>query len=302
MNLAKLDLNLLLVFDAIMSERHVTKAGEKLFLSQSAMSNALKRLRFHLNDELFVRSYEGMRPTPRAIELAKPIRESLQQIELALEPKDFDPKTAHQTFTLGTNDYCVPVLIPKLLAYLEKQAPGINIRLISSAGKTLELLEAGEIDFGISAFYKIPEKFCFDILFNDNYVLIMRNQHPLAATKITQEQFIAARHMVVSPKGEHFGFVDMILAKKKLSRQVAITVNNFSAAPDILIQSDVILTVPQRIANTFTSQYELTTQPAIFEGPEEYTTSKLVWNKRLSDNLSHRWFRQLLQKTAASII
>ncbi len=301
MNLTSLDLNLLLVFDAIMQERHVTRAGDKIGMSQPAMSNALNRLRYHLNDELFVRSSEGMLPTPRALELSTPIRSALDDIETALDPVEFDPAKSTKTFAIGTNDYCVSILIPKLAAAMQRQAPNINIRLISSAGRTFEMLDEQRIDFGISAISEIPERYGSEPCIEDTYVLLMRNNHPLSKGKMTDKRFVDARHMVISPRGETHGFVDDDLIKIGLKRTIAMTVNHFSSAPGILANSDLILTAPKRIADTFAPLYNLVTRPAPFLGNENFSSVKLIWHKKLANHPAHNWFRKYLQNVARSL-
>lgn len=294
MILVSIDLNLLLVFDAIMQEKNVTRAGHRIGMSQPAMSNALNRLRYHLKDELFVRSSEGMLPTPRAVELSAPIRS-------ALDPTEFDPSISTRTFTIGTNDYCVSILIPKLAAAMQKDAPNINIRLMSSAGHTFEMLDSQEIDFGISAISEIPDRYGNEICIEDKYVLLMRKDHPLSKGKITNERFANARHMVISPRGETHGFVDDDLAKINMKRTIAMIVNHFSSAPSILANSDLILTAPKRIADTFAPLYSLTTRPAPFTGEKTFSTVKLVWHKKLANHSGHIWFREYLQNVARSL-
>lgn len=301
MNLTSLDLNLLLVFDAIMRERHVTRAGNRIGMSQPAMSNALNRLRHHLKDELFVRSAEGMLPTPRALELSTPITSALDSLELALDPVEFNPATSTKTFAIGTNDYCVSILIPKLAAAMQSEAPNINIRLVSSAGHTFEMLDEQKIDFGISAISEIPTRYGSEICIEDTYVLLMRKDHPLSRGKMTNERFVDARHMVISPRGETHGFVDDDLAKIGLQRTIAMTVNHFSSAPSILANSDLILTAPKRIADTFAPLYNLVTRPAPFLGDAAFSSVKIIWHKKFANHPAHHWFKDYLQGVARSL-
>ena len=298
MNLSAFDLNLLLVFDAVMNERHVTRAGDRIGMSQPAMSNALNRLRHHLKDDLFIRGPEGMRPTSRALELAEPVRQALCNLETALESQDFDPKTAERTFAIGTNDYAVPILMPLVASRLEQEAPGISIRLLSSAGQTFEMLDAQAIDVGISAFGKVPERFGQAELFQDSYVLTMRSGHPLASGDLSAAAYARARHLVVSPRGERHGFVDDALAEEGFKRQIAMTVTSFSSAPGVLAASDLILAMPKRLAEAFAPLYGLTTREAPFSSPRAYSSATLVWHHRLGNHPAHRWFRGLLLDTA----
>ncbi len=301
MNLSGFDLNLLLVFDAVMRERHVTRAGDRIGMSQPAMSNALNRLRHHLKDDLFVRGPDGMRPTSRALELADTIRQALHNLETTLESQDFDPGTAERTFAIGTNDYVVPILMPLVAARLEREAPGISIRLLSSAGQTFEMLDAQAIDIGISAFGKVPERFGEAELFQDSYVLTMRRDHPLASGDLSLAAYSRARHLVVSPRGERHGFIDDALAEKGLERQIAMTVTSFSSAPGMLAASDLILAMPKRLAEAFAPLYGLTTREAPFSGPRAYSSATLVWHHRLGNHPAHHWFRDLLLDTARGL-
>lgn len=302
MNLSGFDLNLLLVFDAVMLERHVTRAGDRIGMSQPAMSNALNRLRHHLKDDLFVRGADGMRPTPRAQELALPVRDALQNLEMALDPLIFDQANARRNFTIGTNDYAVPTLMPALAARLEKEAPGIDVRLVSSAGRTFDMLDAQTIDAGISAFGSIPERFGSAELFADRYVLTMRAGHPLAKGELSLATYAAARHLLVSPRGDIQGFVDEALADHGLERQIAMTVNSFSSAPPVLAASDMLLAMPERIARAFAPIYGLVTRTAPFPGPKAYSSATLVWHRRFARHPAHLWLHDILRSVARDVV
>lgn len=296
MNLSGFDLNLLLVFDAVMRERHVTRAGNRIGMSQPAMSNALNRLRHHLKDELFVRGPDGMRPTPRALELAAPIRSSLESVDSALDSAQFDPQAAARTFSIGTHDYSVSTLMPEMVAKLQVEAPGINIRLVPSAGRTFEMLDAQEIDFGLSSFGAIPDRFASLVLIEDTYILMMRKGHPLAKGRLSLTKYAGARHMLVSPRGETNGFVDRALAENGLTRQVAITINSFAAAPALLAASDLVLAAPKRIADKFAELYGLAVRDAPIHGPREYSSATLIWHERFGTHPAHVWFREFLAR------
>lgn len=302
MNLAGFDLNLLLVFDAVMRERHVTRAGDRIGMSQPAMSNALNRLRHHLKDDLFLRGPDGMRPTYRALELAGPVRDALQNLETALDPAVFDPATANRSFAVGTNDYALPTLMPELAARLQTEAPNIKIRLVSSAGHTFEMLDTQAIDVGISAFGTIPERFASATLVEDRYVLIMREGHPLAQGGLSLADYAGARHLLVSPRGDSRGFVDDELAEHGLERQIAMTVTNFASAPGLLAASDLILAMPERIARRVAPIFGLATRPAPFPGSKAYSSAVMIWHRRLANHPAHLWFRKVLQDIALEMM
>ncbi len=301
MNLAGMDLNLLLVFDAVMAERNVTRAARRIGLSQPAMSNALNRLRYHLKDELFVRGADGMMPTHRALELAGPIRDSLADLEVALEAASFDPLTSDREFNIGCNDYVTCTLIPRLAAYLSEHAPELRIRLYPTAGNTFELLDARGIDFGISAVIDIPDRFDSLTLIEDSYQVVMRKDHPLAERKLDLQRYAAADHLLVSPRGDAFGFVDTELAKQGLTRDVRMTVNNFSSAPPILAASTMILTIPRRIADIHAPLHDLHVAPCPVPSTLDYSSAVAVWHRKLASHPAHTWFREALAAIAKDL-
>jgi DNA-binding transcriptional LysR family regulator len=301
MNLAGIDLNLLLVFDAVMAERNVTRAASRIGLSQPAMSNALNRLRYHLKDELFVRGADGMMPTPRALELAEPIRGSLANLEDALDPAGFDPMTSDHVFNIGTNDYVICTLIPRLASYLSEHAPELRIRLYPTVGKVVEMLDAREIDLGISSFGEMPDRFDSLTLIEDTYQVVMRKDHPLADRKLDLQRYAAADHLLVSPRGDAVGFVDTELAKRGLARNVRMTVNNFSSAPPILAASKMILTLPKRVADIHAPLHALHVTRCPVPSTLEYSSATVVWHRKLGSHPAHVWFREALAEIAKNL-
>ncbi len=292
MNLASIDLNLLLVFDAVMRERNVTRAGERIGLSQPAVSNALGRLRYHLKDELFIRSPEGMKATPRALELAEPVREALHHLEEALDPASFDPATSTRSFRIAAIDYALAVLVPIVVDRFAQHAPAIDLRFLPVLGPVLPQLDAHEVDFAITLVPDLPERFDSFVLGEDDYVILMRMGHPLATGEITLERFAAANHLLVSARGDDRGFVDEALEKKGLKRRVAMSVPQFSVTPSIIAASDMVLTAPRRLAQTFAQAYDLCLRPAPVPGPPLFSKSQLIWHRRLASHPAHDWFRE----------
>jgi DNA-binding transcriptional LysR family regulator len=300
MNLAGIDLNLLVVFDALMQERGVTKAGRRIGMTQPAVSNALNRLRHLLKDDLFLRGPKGMRPTPRAVELAGPIRQALSQVETALMPAEFDPAKAVNTFRLAMADYAASLILPPLARRLERAAPGVNIRVrVNDNVSALGLLDRNEIDFAIGYHTDWPERFGGQVLFTETYVCVMRRGHPLARERITLEEFAAARHLLVTLTGEATGFVDRLLKKRGLTRRVAMTANQFLVAPLIIQNSDMIATLALRTAARFAEVNKLHLVPVPLEpDPIDLT---LVWHKELSHHPAHEWMRALLAEICRTV-
>lgn len=302
MNLAGLDLNLLLVFDAVMTERNATRAGDKIGMSQPAISNALNRLRHVLKDELFLRGADGMRPTARALELAMPVRRALNEIEQALDPAVFAPATARRTFTIAATDYATLTLMPYLAGYLKDEAPGVNIHMVPIEGRLYEKLDAREADYGMTALGEVPARFGRINIGSDSFVCMMRRDHPLANhTSLPLEDYAAARHLLVTPRGDARGFVDDELGRHGLSRQLAMTINGFGSVPMIVASSDLIATIPSRMAEKCTEFFDLHLVPSPIAPPAGITGEVLIWHKRLSEHPAHSWFRNLVKRAGADL-
>ncbi|MBN8534412.1 MAG: LysR family transcriptional regulator [Rhizobiales bacterium] len=300
MNLRSLDLNLLVVFDAIFVEKNITRAGLRIGLSQPAVSNALTRLRGHLRDELFLRGSEGLRPTPRAIELSGPIHTMLVDLQNVLDPSAFDPATASRAFTIAAVDYFSVVVAPKLAVHLAKHAPGIDVRIVPTAGRAMELLDQAEIDLAMASFSDPPERFGRATLVMDGYSCMVAAGHSLSEGKLTLARFAGARHLLVTPRGDARGFVDDKLAEKGLTRRVAMTVNHFSAAPGIVEGSDLVLTAPTKIIERYLSERTVML-PAPVEAPAVFRRLDMIWHERLARHPAHQWFRQTLIEVAAEV-
>lgn len=297
MNIAGLDLNLLLVFDAVMNERNITRAGFKIGMSQPAVSNALNRLRHVLKDDLFLRGAEGMRPTARAMELATPIRTALLEIESALNPAAFDPATAERTFTMATTDYAALTWMPYLATYLSEEAPGVNFYTIPIEGRLFEKLDTQEADFGFTALeaMSLPDRFGSLQLGQEKFICLMRPDHPLAKYKseIPLDEYAAARHLLVTPRGDSRGFVDDALEKQGLKRRVVMTLNQFAAAPMAVLSSDLVLTAPSKIAEKCVQFFDIHMVESPIQPPPE-VGGVLIWHKRLSNHPAHMWFKDMI--------
>lgn len=301
MNLRRLDLNLLVVFDAVMLERSVTRAAERVFLTQSAVSSALGRLREQLGDELFIRGSGKLRPTPRALELEEPVRALLAELQEVLAPSQFDPATESRSFTIATNDYFTAVVAPPLARRLAKAAPGIDLRIVPTAGRPLEMLDAREADLVCTSWSQPPERFSIETLVEDSYVCVVRKDHPFARKAPTLAQFARAKHILVSPRGDAKGFVDDRLAEKGLTRRISMTVNHFAAAPQIVAETDAVLTVPRLIAERFAPARSTALFDCPVPVPPALGRMSMIWHDRLSRHPAHAWLRATMLEVGRSL-
>lgn len=298
-NPATFDLNLLRVFDTLMRERSVSRSAERLFLSQPAVSNALGRLRDALGDELFVRRPEGMMPTPRAQELAGPVRTALLELEQSLSQASFDPATVDWTFRVAANDYFTTVVLPTLLPVLREEAPGVDLRLLPQVARAEDYLDANDVDFVFAAGDELPPRYDAIPLLTDDFVCLMRPGHPLTRGRLSVRRFARANHLLVAPTGRGQGLFDARLAELGLHRRVMLTINQFAAAPDLVARSDLIVTLLRRVANRFAEQAGLVTRRAPID--HEPVVLKLIWHRRFGRHPAHDWFRRRLAAVAADL-
>jgi DNA-binding transcriptional LysR family regulator len=299
MNWGAFDLNLLIVFDAVMHERSVTRAGSRIGLSQPAMSHALNRLRHMMKDELFVRTPDGMVPTPRAEALAQPLRNALSEMQLALEPAAFDPAASDRRFALALNNYAAVVLAPPLVAAVSAAAPAVRLDLRPSG--TLDIadrLDRGDLDLALGSLDNPGERFATAPLLEDPFVMVMRRGHPLSRRKLSAAAFAALPHLEISSSREDTGFIDRWLVERGLERRIALRAPYLSAAP-ILAQSDLVATLSRRIAQEFVRNHPLELRTPPYESPRVPTT--MLWHRRLDRHPAHRWLREVIVSVTKSL-
>jgi DNA-binding transcriptional LysR family regulator len=298
MNVPAFDLNLLKAFEALMDERAVTRAGQRIGLSQPAMSHALLRLRHVFRDELFVRTPGGMEPTPRAIELAPEIGAALEHVRKALnQVSPFDPATTERTFTAGVAEYIEIALIEKLTEAFEGRAPRADLRFVPATKATfVRQLDEGVIDVAVGHLKDVAPHLEVRPLFADRLVLVARADHPTLQRRLDLETYLRLTHALVSPTGEKSGAVDRELATKGLSRRVGLVVATYLALPLALRRSDLVAAVPSRTATRLASMAGLKMHDLPFE---HATEADLVWHRRDDGDRGHRWFRELLAELAA---
>ncbi len=299
MNLRTFDLNLLLVFDALLRDRSVIRAADALALSQPALSHALNRLRHLLKDRLFIRTPEGMMPTPRAEQLALPVRKALNDLQLALEMEKFSPATADRHFVIAVNNYAAVTLAGPIVAACQAQAPKIQLSLRPSGTLDLaEFLERGQLDLAISAIAAPAERFVSSPLVQDHYVAVFRRGHPALRRKLTLTAFAELSHLSISSSGEDLGFVDRILASRGKTRSIALEAPYLSAGV-MLVQSNLVAVLGRKLAQEFRRAYPIEIRELPFDA--EKLQSTMLWHRRLDDQPAHRWLRQAIVAAANSI-
>ena len=292
MNLRGIDLNLLVVLNALTEERSVRRAGARIGLSQSATSHALARLRGLLGDELLVRTATGMEPTPRALALAGPIRLALEEIQATLAPDRFDPATARRAFTIVVETYGTIVIVADMVDRIRREAPGIDVTVRSGpAIQIIEDIDKGRADIAIGGVRSLPGRFVTRQLMADRHVCLMRIGHPLA-NGMTLAQFLGTPHLLVSMNDEAEDLVDHALAAAGLARRVAFRLPNGLAAVAALLRSDMLAVVPEGAARMFAGIAPLVIAEPPLRLPA--TAFHLVWNRRLHESAGHVWLRRVL--------
>ena len=301
-NLRTFDLNLLKVFDEVMAERSLTKAAKRLALTQPAVSNALRRLREALGDELLVRKGRALQPSVRALELWPSVREALGSLQASLAPSVFNPATADNAFVLAMADATAAELMPGLVAVLGAEAPGVSLRVLPLTTRDpRKLLDEGQADLAIGHFpaaladltarAQVGEtvSFLYQRLFQGEYVCVMREGHPFASGPLTLNRYCSARHLLVSFSGRAFGFVDEALALEGRARRVVLTVNQFFTAGKVVANSDLLTVLPRHFISVTGFADQLVQRELPFEVPVIHVDA--VWHHRQDNNSAHAWLR-----------
>lgn len=294
MNLRQIDLNLLVIFYQLLLDRRVSTSAEKLGLTQPAVSNALKRLRVLLKDELFVRTARGMEPTPYALHLAEPVGYALGALQNVLNHRDtFDPATSQRTFTLAITDIGEIYFMPTLMEALSRLAPNIKISTLrSNAGNLRDEMEAGSVDIAIGLIPSLTTGFFQRRLFMQRYVCMFRKNHPSATNPISIERFKTLGHVGVTSANTGHGEIDNLMAKKGIKRDIRLHVPHFVAVGHILQSSDLIATVPERFADKCEGPFDLVTSPLPIKLPE--FAINLFWHAKYNREPANMWLRQLI--------
>jgi DNA-binding transcriptional LysR family regulator len=308
-NFRTLDLNLLRVFDEVMAERSLTRAAHKLSLTQPAISNAMRRLRETLGDDLLKRNGQALEPTPRAQSLWPVVRESLKQLQDSLDPDEFDPSQAVTTFIVAMADATAAEIVPALLEILEHQAPGVSLRIVPLTTRDpRELLKQESADLAVGYFpAAIADltsraqsgdlvSFEHSRLFDGEYVCVMRKDHPLAPVELTLDAFCSCRHLLVSFSGRPFGFIDESLAALGRKRRVVGTVNQFATAGRVVMQTNLLTVLPRHFVSVAGIESQLVVKQLPFDSPIVHVD--MLWHHHSFTPKAQRWLRSVVERAA----
>lgn len=297
-DLRQIDLSGLALLEALFETRNITRAGDRVDLSQPAASRALGRLRLALRDPLFVRGSAGLVPTPRAAALQPRLREALAAVRAMVAPVTFDPATATGPCRLFVNDVDAAALVPRLLAVLAAEAPGLDVELLPRRDDPLAALAADAGDLALGFYPAAGAGFRRQRLYGDTMVCVLRRGHPALARGLTLARFVALRHALISITGIGGGVVDQALAARGLARRVALRIPSFLAAPLVVARSDLVVTMPRRVATEFAAlaPIVLVEPPLPLPG---FTVSQ-VWHERRHADPRHAWLRKTIAAVAAA--
>jgi DNA-binding transcriptional LysR family regulator len=304
MHWRQIDLNLLVIFDAIMREHSIKRAAEKLNMTQPAVSHALARLRTALQDELFVRTPDGMQPTPQAERLSPSVRQALADLRAALYGAEaFSPEQSERTFTLAINNYVTLVIAPKLVELVAREAPSItlDLRPIGAIDIT-ESLDRGDIDLATGGFAAGAERFCDERLLDDDFACVLRQGHQAVRQDgtIEVEKLADLAYIEISSSGvgEGSNFVDNEFSRRGLERRIVLRAPLLAAAA-ILGQSDLIAVLPSRAARALAQTTALQVVPLPMVSPS--IRISMLWHRRMDDSSAHRWLRDIVGRLAHSM-
>ena len=296
MNLRSIDLNLLTIFDAIIAEKNLSRAAEKIGMTQPAMSAALGRLRITMKDELFLRTGRGLTPTPRARELQQPIRDILDRINSTLsQTQRFDPKTSERVFILASIDYGGIAVIPRLLQHLQQIESTVKTNIWPQYETDLvEQMHFGKVDFAIDNIPITDNEFHIEMLCQERAFCLVRKGHPKICDTLDLEQFLEAKHVVLYPHGDRVSQLDEYLISKGLRREYGIKVPSFFNMPYIVQSTDLICGLPERMALHFAELFGLKAMPAPVG--DWLASYYLMWHRGLEEDPGHKWLREIIIK------
>ncbi|WP_438863621.1 LysR family transcriptional regulator [Neptunicella sp.] len=311
MNIAKIDLNLLVYFDVLIRERSVTKAAHQLSITQPAMSNGLKRLRDLFNDPVLVRTSEGMTPTQRALELQPVVRDVLSRLEAAIQPElDFDPASSDRTFRIMASDYAESTLLLAVIGQLNQLAPNIALDVITPSDVTFHDVEQGKVDMAINRFEELPQSFHQKVLWYDSFSCVVNSENPIVG-RFTLDNYLAGQHIWVSKTGfgvgvgidpnevQKLGWVDVELDKLGHKRHIRTFTRHYHVALQLAKVQNLIATLPSRAAKIYQDDPNVIVLDPPFDIPP--IALKMAWSALLQHDAGHIWLRRMIMDIASKL-
>lgn len=300
LNLRQLDLNLLLVFDALMQEQNLSRAAQRLHLSQPAVSNALTRLRAQLGEQLFKRTAKGMLPTPEAQRLYGPVRQALQLLQTGLKPQAAFDGSAEQRFCIAMNDYGQAYLLPALLARARQTAPGVTLAVHGDEASDIAArLAGGGLDLAVDYIPLEGADLCYQAFHEEKLMVIGRAGHPAFAKGLTASAYQNSRHVAVHPRGGNNSPLEIVLGSAKVRRRVQLFVPNYLPIPLLVAQSDLLGTVPQYLAERAARSLALEIAPLPLALPAIQVS--MIWHRQQDASPGLAWLRQCIAEAAHTL-
>lgn len=308
MNIARVDLNLMVYLDVLLRERNVTRSAEQLGITQPAMSNGLRRLRELFNDPLLIRTSEGMTPTERALELQPLIREALLAMEKTIQPKEeFDPQISQRVFRIMASDYAESTLIPLVLNKMRTHAPNVTLDVLTPSDVSFHDVEQGWVDMAINRFDSLPQSFHQSRVWQDGFSCVVNKENPIL-NNFTLDSYLEAQHIWASKTGmgvgvgvnpedvQRLGWVDEALAAVGKKRKISVFTRHYQVAMLLSAQNDLIATLPSRLADIqrFNSALAVVRPP--FEIPP--FDLSIAWSPLLHHDSAHQWLRNIIKSVA----
>ncbi len=299
MNLQNIDLKLLVFLDALLDERGVSKAAAKVCISQPAMSNALNKLRDLLDDPILIRSSQGMAPTHKALSIHQPLKKALSQLgETFAQLEGFNPDTAQRTFSISLTDYASSVLLPHLISLVKQEAPLCSFKILDG-NMDVEQLEAASIDVAINSFGPLPGSYYEKKLWCDSYSVIASNQYSDVNGTLTLEHYLEMEHILLLKSGVGLGPVDLALSEMQKTRVTSVQTKHFHLTPRLVESSQMVATIPTKLARYFTQHYALN----MFTPPIELKDFQysMVWSGLAQHDPAGVWLRSKVVQAAQLI-
>ncbi|MFY0612799.1 MAG: LysR family transcriptional regulator [Hyphomicrobiaceae bacterium] len=301
-NIKGIDLNLLKALDALLETESVSRAADRVSLSQPAMSRALNRLQHVIKDPLLTRSGRGMVLTPRGEALRGPVRDALAQVAVVFKPEVFDPSTAQDRFRIMAPDYLAQMIIPTVLAQVLNLAPGVRVEMENLSASGISEMCEGKVSlgFGVVDDGPILENVASQALFEDRQVCLMRKGHPLVQSGMSLERYASTSHAMLSITGKGGGRIDDALKEYGLSRTIALRITQFMTISAVIVPTDLIITVPEALAKqVMTSDLTVVPLPEELQSPP-FTVSQ-IWHERFTKDAAHQWLRRLVKSACRGL-